>query len=360
MKVGIISNLLFSYLGYGTMVRSLVREFVRQGVELCLSPGGMSKFHYSGEIISAEDKALFTSLIKDEKPDIWLHISAGCSSWSRKRYKGIYAVGFSMFETLHSPPQWPRRVKEVNEVWVPSTFNLKRAHEFGLSEEQIRFMPLGVDTEQYQPMNTGKGIRNKEGKEFDFVAYSVGAYRPRKNFGLLMAAFAQLFASHQDKLLIIKTSPEHYYLFYHDFQSVKKSIPQAPPIIGYIRKLKEKEMPAFFNMGDAFLYASGGEGQGLPPLEAMSCGKPVVSTYNSAMADYIKEEVSYPVKSLYFKGEQYAFPVMSDLKDKIWHVYKNREEATEKGKKARQYIEKNRSLQICCRRMINRLKEIVR
>ena len=342
------------------MVRSLVREFVRQGVELCLSLDGMSELNYSGEIISAEDKSLFMSLMNEQQPDIWMHISAGCQFWSRERYKGIYAIGFSMFETLRSPPQWVKQVKEVDEVWVPSIFNLRKSHEFGLTEEQIRFMPLGVDTEWYQPVDIKKRIRNKKGGEFDFIAYSVGAYRPRKNFGLLMVAFAQLFSGHQDKLLIIKTSPSHYNLFYNDLQSVKESIPQAPSIIGHVRKLTEEEMPTFFNMGDAFLYASGGEGQGLPPLEAMSCAKPVVSTYNSAMADYIKEEIAYPVKSLYFRGEQYAFPVMSDLKDKIWHVYKNREEAIEKGKKARQYIDKNRSLQICCRRMIDRLKEIVK
>ena len=117
-------------------------------------------------------------------------------------------------------------------------------------------------------------------------------------------------------------------------------------------------MPTFFNLGDVFVYASGGEGQGLPPLEAMSCGKPVVSTYNSAMADYITAEIAYPVKSLYFRGEQYALPVMSDLKDKIWQVYQHREEACKKGKKARQYIEENRTWQVCCRRMIDRLEEI--
>jgi len=360
MKVGIISKFLFSHLGYGTMVRSLLREFIRQGADICLFLDGTSKSDLSRAIISAEDYTLFMSLIKEEKPDIWLHIAPGCRFGPRERYKGIYAVGFSMFEALHNPPQWAKRVKEVDEIWAPSTFNLKNFQELGLAKEKIFLMPLGVDTEQYLPRDIKKRIQNKRGEEFEFIAYSVGAYRQRKNFGLLMAAFAQLFSGHQDKLLIIKTSPSDYNLFYNDFQAVKKSIPQTPPIVGYIRKLKEKEMPTFFNMGDVFVYASGGEGQGLPPLEAMSCGKPVVSTYNSAMADYIKEEIAYPVKSLYFKGEQYAIPVMSDLKDKIWRVYKNREEAIEKGKKARHYIEKNRSLQICCRRMIDRLKEIVK
>ena len=360
MKVGLISKYLFSYFGFGTMLRSIVREFVRQGVEFYLFPDGAHEPEEGKEIISAEDYALFMSLTKKDKPDIWLHIAPACRFWPREWYRGIYAVGFSMYEARHNPPQWARRVKGVDEVWAPSIFNVRNFRELGLAPEKIFWMPLGVDTERYLPGEIKERIRNKKGEEFEFIAYSVGAYRQRKNLGLLMLAFAQLFAGHQDKLLIIKTAPGDYKLFYHDFQSIQRAIPQAPPIVGYAKNLTEKEMPTFFNMGDAFVYASGGEGQGLPPLEGMSCGKPVVSTYNSAMADYIEEEIAYPVKSLYFRGEQYALPVMSDLKDKIWHVYKNREEAIKKGKKARQYIEQNRNLEICCRRMIDRLGEIVK
>ena len=83
-----------------------------------------------------------------------------------------------------------------------------------------------------------------------------------------------------------------------------------------------------------------------------------LSTSNSAMADYIHEETAYPVRSVYFADQLYALPVVSDLKDKLWHVYQNRKEAQRKGKLVRKYIQTHRSLQVCCSRMINRLREV--
>ena len=78
MKVGLITKTLFSPFGYGTMVRNIVREWVRQGLALSLFPDGGSWPQRCETILTAEDRALFHSLMTEQVPDVWLHIAAGC------------------------------------------------------------------------------------------------------------------------------------------------------------------------------------------------------------------------------------------------------------------------------------------
>jgi glycosyltransferase involved in cell wall biosynthesis len=55
---------------------------------------------------------------------------------------------------------------------------------------------------------------------------------------------------------------------------------------GYI---PANDLPAVYNLAQAFVYPSNYEGFGFPPLEAMACGTPVITTAISAMLDNIGE-----------------------------------------------------------------------
>jgi glycosyltransferase involved in cell wall biosynthesis len=54
-----------------------------------------------------------------------------------------------------------------------------------------------------------------------------------------------------------------------------------------VGRISDAELADLFRAAQAFVYTSGYEGQGLPPLEAMACGTPVVAMRNSAVSEVV-------------------------------------------------------------------------
>jgi glycosyltransferase involved in cell wall biosynthesis len=118
----------------------------------------------------------------------------------------------------------------------------------------------------------------------------------------------------------------------------------------------------FFHRIDCFVFPTRGEGYGLPPVEAMAVGLPVIATNWSGPADYMKESHSYPLnyklvdmprnfdangkeidfrgypKDLARDGQQWAEPDVDHLIELMRRVYENRAESKKKGKAAQAYV----------------------
>jgi glycosyltransferase involved in cell wall biosynthesis len=104
------------------------------------------------------------------------------------------------------------------------------------------------------------------------------------------------------------------------------------------------QLGAIYRSADCFVLPSRGEGWGLPILEAMACGLPVIATAWSAQTDFINSGVAYPLeidglvlaeaKCPYYEGFNWAEPSYEHLRTLMRHVYENREEAKMKGAQA--------------------------
>ena len=116
--------------------------------------------------------------------------------------------------------------------------------------------------------------RNRLGIRTEFLLF-VGTVEPRKNLVALLRAFEEVMRVREQPLqLVIAGRPG--WLVDDLFSDLKRS-PAANEIVvtGY---LSDEDLSALYSSCAAFVYPSIYEGFGLPPLEAMACGSPVLAS----------------------------------------------------------------------------------
>ena len=123
-------------------------------------------------------------------------------------------------------------------------------------------------------------IRTKYGLPPRFILY-VGTIEPRKNLGRLMAAVAQARAAGIPHHLVC-VGP--YGWSSRDLAGLIEHLGLAPYVhfTGYV---PFDDLPALYNLGDLFVFPSLYEGFGLPVVEAMACGTPVITANSSSLGE---------------------------------------------------------------------------
>lgn len=119
-----------------------------------------------------------------------------------------------------------------------------------------------------------------------FVLY-VGTLEPRKNLPLLIKAFAQWRTSQPAAAADVKLvlGGGKGWLYEEIFRLVEELNLQAVTLFpGYI---PEDELPLWYNSAECMVYPSVYEGFGLPPLEAMACGCPVITSNTSSLPEVV-------------------------------------------------------------------------
>jgi glycosyltransferase involved in cell wall biosynthesis len=152
--------------------------------------------------------------------------------------------------------------------------------------EKIFTTPLGVNEEFHiisdQAILESCRLRYKLPEKFILF---VGLLEPRKNLPLLLKAYAQLLKIEDAPRLVIVGRPGWGYkeiLQQIDVLNLKDKV----HFTGYV---PAQDMPIVYNLAQVFVYPSIYEGFGLPPMEAMACGTPVITTDVSALRDHVGE-----------------------------------------------------------------------
>lgn len=147
-------------------------------------------------------------------------------------------------------------------------------------QDKIDIVPLGVG-EPFGPTTEEQQatVRQFYGLPEQFFLY-VGTIEPRKNLARLIEAWSKIAANLPYDLVIAgregwKCRP---------VRDAAKISPHAARIHfpGFI---KPEDLPALLGAARAFVWPSLWEGFGLPPLEAMACGTPVVSSNRSSIPE---------------------------------------------------------------------------
>jgi glycosyltransferase involved in cell wall biosynthesis len=199
----------------------------------------------------------------------------------------LFAETFPMVRRLYYNYVIPRSVKYCDAVIADSdsTKNDILSH-IAPKKKCVRTVPLGVDPVCFYHV-TDESIRARLKTQYslpnDFILY-VGTLEPRKNIPRLVRAFAYG--------VVAKGFPHHLviagrkgWMFEGIFREVRAlDLTDRVSFPGYIRPT---DLAGLYSMARAFAYPSLYEGFGLPCLEAMSCGTPVIASDRSSLPEVV-------------------------------------------------------------------------
>lgn len=156
-----------------------------------------------------------------------------------------------------------------------------------IPEKRLKVIPLSAD-EQYKPLKDKEKIREelKRGYNIDspFILF-VGTLEKRKNVPALLKSFYKLKKSELDHKLVIVGGKGWKYTKIFDLIE-ELNLQNEVIFTDYV---SDEYLVKLYNAADLFVYPSLYEGFGLPPLEAMACGCPVITSNTSSLPEVVAD-----------------------------------------------------------------------
>jgi len=182
----------------------------------------------------------------------------------------------------------PRSLEEADLILGDSEHTRQDIMElFGVAPERVQVVYPGVD-QAFRVIEDQQALAAvKEGYSLDYpFILSVGTLEPRKNLIRLLDAYAVLRAGGdlEHKLVIAGGKGWLYDGIFRRVEAL--SLQEDVTFLGY---LPEEHLPAVYCLSDLLVFPSLYEGFGLPPLEAMACGTPVVTSDSSSLPEVVGE-----------------------------------------------------------------------
>jgi len=157
----------------------------------------------------------------------------------------------------------------------------------GAPPEKVEVLFPGVD-ERFRPLEDEQLLertRTLYDLSFPFILF-VGTLEPRKNLARLLDAYATLrrLGEISHRLVIAGGTGWLYEGIFRRAEEL--SLGSDVIFLGYVG---DENLPALHNLADLFVFPSVYEGFGLPPLEAMACGTPVIASDSSSLPEVVGE-----------------------------------------------------------------------
>lgn len=156
-----------------------------------------------------------------------------------------------------------------------------------LPEKKVRTVYLAADA-RYAPVANAaadQAVRQKYGLPERYVLY-LGGFDARKNVPTLLEAWAGL--GQPTALVLAGHLPRPDGRLFADYPRLAANL-GLTSVVKFIGAVEEAEKPALYRSAAVFVYPSRYEGFGLPPLEAMACGAPVITTTCASLPEVVGE-----------------------------------------------------------------------
>ncbi|GIV98669.1 glycosyltransferase family 1 protein [Roseiflexus sp.] len=157
-----------------------------------------------------------------------------------------------------------------------------------IAPERVSVVYPAVD-ERFRPLppEMCEPVRRRLRLPSRFILF-VGTIEPRKNLARLMEAFARIDPATRrqgngDLFLVI--AGRRGWMYQPVFETLDRlGLRDRVQILDFVA---DSDLPVVYNLAQAFVYPSIYEGFGLPPLEALACGTPVVTSDNSSLPEVV-------------------------------------------------------------------------
>ena len=313
--------------GYGSMSEYTVLGMARAGAAVDVVALNL---HHEG--ISAE----FHGILKRSAPD--RHAPTLYCSWPRPElqpflsYRDLFL--YTMWESAGLPAGWAEQMNRARAIMVPSKFVARAFRTSGVTAP-IEVVPEGIDPSVYPYV--------RREPRAGLTTLTVGPLDDRKHVAEGIAAWKLAFADDPSARLIIKTS-----YCYHNYRP-------DDPRIHYVDQVERtRGILHWYRQADVLL-ALGNEGFGLPLVEAMATGLPVIALNSEGQADVCAEARDYllPVDPASWQEYNHrtfgrcglrGVPGVQDVAEKLRWVATHPDEAQAMGAAASAWAHRHRNV----------------
>lgn len=333
----------FGQSGYEVITREILIALDKIGVRIRLDlpeRWNAEKIVLPWEIKSRLDRMVNTS-ISSGTPVI---MHQQIQSIANQLVPGTKKYCYTLFETNRLPAPWREGLQQMDGVFTFSPFNKNCWAKDGLDEDKIHILPYGVSKEFTEEGNKAN-ILNKKG--FTFLAN--GDFIERKNFEALIEAYTTEFKANENVTLVFKT---HYggfirrnrFILLQRLKALSKKWNSNPPrILFFGDKISTEGMATLYRGCDCLVLPSRGEGLGLPVLEAMACGLPIIATNWSAIGEIdfagikvsskvdIIDDIEFIKKCPHALNHSWANISIPELKKSMRWMFEHQEKAKKMG-----------------------------
>jgi glycosyltransferase involved in cell wall biosynthesis len=185
-----------------------------------------------------------------------------------------------------------RLLKLADAIIVDSAYTRDRiADRFKMFADKVNVVYPGVDTSRFRPLAdkaSAHGLRERYGIRDDSYLLCVGNIEPRKNLSVVITAFAEMLKSRelQSKPRLVIAGADSGLC--NDVFALPTRLGLSDSV-NFIGPVSDDDLPLLYAGASVFLFPSLHEGFGLPLLEAMACGTPVITSNVTSLPEIAGE-----------------------------------------------------------------------
>lgn len=337
----------------------------------------ISLLHADPERLSLSNERYleFMSLMRKIRDTEAIQILHCIPEMQRRVPKTQKTIGFATFETYSPPIEWVNILNENDAIICPSEFNVKIFENAGI-QKPIYYIPHCFNPELYNPnippLERDPAIPHIGEPDGRFVFLFIGTWKKRKGYQQLLEAWMQEFDTNDNVKLVIKT--DRYTIANKTIQDTRINLglqkKEIAPILLEGRVFNEVELPKFFKTANCLVCPTLGEGFGLPGLQCMALGIPVIVTNFSGVTDYANEHTATLIEHngfvVYndldtipqFRGKKWANITVQSIRDAMRKVINEPELAKQKAQNGLEYIKSRFTYDAVSTKLSEMLKQI--
>jgi glycosyltransferase involved in cell wall biosynthesis/tetratricopeptide (TPR) repeat protein len=267
------------------------------------------------------------------------------------------------------PRDWLEPMQHrVDEIWAYTEFVRQTYIQCGVPPEKVFVIPCGVHPGKFHPGVPRANLATH--KKFKFLF--VGGTILRKGPDVLLNAYLRTFTDKDDVCLVIKDFGGRDV---YKGQTIERSIREAqarsgaPEILHLTEDMTPDELPGLYGACDCLVHPYRGEGFGLPVLEAMAVGLPVIVTEGGSTDDFAPANVAYRIPSKSVEVPNWAGPELVGsptwlepdqgvLEQRMRAVFQDPEAGRRMGRAASAHVHQSWTWDCAATRVLERLKSL--